>query len=194
MKIGFVSLGCPKNLVDSEVMMGLLEARGHPTHQRSGDAEALVVNTCSFIDPAKQESVDAILEMAEYKKTGRARRLWSPAALLSATVGSCKRKFPRWTPFWHVGTNEIESIVSRCEGGGEDIPPPPGGYLYHDLTPRKRATPKRFRLPENQRRLRSSLHVLHHSAISRTLPQAVVSSRSCARLRTFSPPECAKST
>ena len=69
LKIGFVSLGCPKNLVDSEVMMGQLVARGHELTQHPDEADVLVVNTCSFIDPAKKESVDTILEMAEYKKS-----------------------------------------------------------------------------------------------------------------------------
>src|SRR5215468_4472333 len=75
LKIGFVSLGCPKNLVDSEVMMGQLVAKGHELTARPDDADVLVVNTCSFIDPAKKESVDTILEMAEYKKIGRAKKL-----------------------------------------------------------------------------------------------------------------------
>src|SRR5581483_11103101 len=75
LKIGFVSLGCPKNLVDSEVMMGQLVARGHELTHQPAEADVLVVNTCSFIDPAKKESVDTILEMAGYKKSGRARKL-----------------------------------------------------------------------------------------------------------------------
>ena len=75
MKIGFVSLGCPKNLVDTEVMMGQLAERGHQLTNSPGDADVIVVNTCSFIDPAKQESVDTILEMAQYKTTGRAKKL-----------------------------------------------------------------------------------------------------------------------
>src|SRR3984893_4292907 len=70
LKVGFVSLGCPKNLVDSEVMMGQLAARGHELTPHPDQADVLVVNTCSFIDPAKKESVDNILEMAEYKKVG----------------------------------------------------------------------------------------------------------------------------
>jgi ribosomal protein S12 methylthiotransferase len=67
LKIGFVSLGCPKNLVDTEVMMGQLTSNGHELTPHPSDADVIVVNTCSFIDPAKQESVDTILEMAEYK-------------------------------------------------------------------------------------------------------------------------------
>src|ERR1700761_8749454 len=76
-KVGFVSLGCPKNLVDSEVMMGLLHHGGAELTPHAEDAEILVVNTCSFIDSAKQESVDTILEMVEHKiaNGGRARKL-----------------------------------------------------------------------------------------------------------------------
>jgi ribosomal protein S12 methylthiotransferase len=75
LKVGFISLGCPKNLVDSEVMMGQLAAHGHELTAHPDQADVLVVNTCSFIDPAKKESIDTILEMAEYKKVGRAQRL-----------------------------------------------------------------------------------------------------------------------
>ena len=69
-RVGFVSLGCPKNLVDSEVMMGLLDRAGARLTAGPEDAEILVVNTCSFIDSAKQESVDTILEMARHKTDG----------------------------------------------------------------------------------------------------------------------------
>src|SRR5690242_8204887 len=74
-KIGFVSLGCPKNLVDSEVMMGLLNQAGAQITTDAEAADVIVVNTCSFIEAAKQESVDAILEMARLKTTGRAKKL-----------------------------------------------------------------------------------------------------------------------
>src|SRR5215471_7014318 len=79
-KIGFVSLGCPKNLVDSEVMMGMLAASGAVITPRAEEADVIVVNTCSFIDTAKQESVDTILQMAQHKHSpenpgGRAKKL-----------------------------------------------------------------------------------------------------------------------
>src|SRR5436190_22715889 len=74
-KVGFVSLGCPKNLVDSEVMMGILATAGAELTQRAEDADVIVVNTCSFIDSAKQESVNTILEMAQHKLAGKARKL-----------------------------------------------------------------------------------------------------------------------
>jgi hypothetical protein len=91
LKVGFVSLGCPKNLVDSEVMMGQLAARGHELTPHPDEADVLVVNTCSFIDPAKQESIDTILEMAEYKRVGRAKRLSWPDAWSSAIAAISER-------------------------------------------------------------------------------------------------------
>ena len=75
MKIGLISLGCPKNLVDSEVMLGLAQQAGHELTQDAADADVLVVNTCAFIDSAKQESIDTILEMAQHKKDGACQRL-----------------------------------------------------------------------------------------------------------------------
>src|SRR6266851_8431186 len=74
-KVGFVSLGCPKNLVDSEVMMGTLAQAGAELIPRAEDADVIVVNTCSFIEAAQQESVNTILEMAQHKGSGRARKL-----------------------------------------------------------------------------------------------------------------------
>src|SRR5205814_5154684 len=74
-KVGFVSLGCPKNLVDSEVMMGILAQAGATLVSHDEDADVIVVNTCSFIASAQQESVDTILEMAKHKTVGRARKL-----------------------------------------------------------------------------------------------------------------------
>src|SRR5689334_22556205 len=74
-KVGFVSLGCPKNLVDSEVMMGILNSAGAEITNKAEEADVIVVNTCSFIDSAKQESVNTILEMAQHKTGGRAQKL-----------------------------------------------------------------------------------------------------------------------
>ncbi len=73
-KVGFVSLGCPKNLVDSEVMMGMLHDNGAELTPDAEDAEIIVINTCSFIDSAKQESVNTILEMVQHKTEGRAKK------------------------------------------------------------------------------------------------------------------------
>lgn len=143
MKIGFVSLGCPKNLVDSEVMMGLVEARGHQLTSQAEEADAIVVNTCSFIDPAKQESIDTILEMAEHKKTGQAKRLVVTGCLVERYRSELQEQIPEVDAV--LGTNELESIVSHCEGGYEESDAPlVDPFLYHDLTPRRRATPGNF--------------------------------------------------
>lgn len=147
MKIGFVSLGCPKNLVDSEVMMGQLVARGHELTASPEEADVLVVNTCSFIDPAKQESVDTILEMAAYKKTGRAQRLVVAGCLVERFRNDIRNNLPEVDAV--LGTNELDSIVALCEGLGindENAPKanPLEPYLYHDATPRVLATPRHF--------------------------------------------------
>ena len=170
MRIGFISLGCPKNLVDSEVMMGLLEARGHQLTQEPDEAEALVVNTCSFIEPAQQESVNTILEMARYKTEGRARRLVVTGCLVERYRTELRDQIPEIDAV--LGTNEIESIVSHCEGDAEtQASAPPGGYLYHDLTPPAAGNAKALRVPQDQRRLRPPVHLLHHSATAGQLSQ-----------------------
>src|SRR2546430_11047836 len=81
-KVGFVSLGCPKNLVDSEVMMGLLARSGAELTRRAEDADIIVVNTCSFIESAQQEPVTTILEMAAHKTGGKSKRLVVAAGLV----------------------------------------------------------------------------------------------------------------
>jgi len=137
LKIGFVSLGCPKNLVDTEVMMGHLQARGHTLTARPDEAEVIVVNTCSFIDPAKQESVDTIVEMGEFKKSGHARRLIVAGCLVERYRDEIRNNLPEVDAV--VGTDEVERIVAACEG--KPTPTNPlEPYLYHEFTPRVRAT------------------------------------------------------
>jgi ribosomal protein S12 methylthiotransferase len=127
--------------VDTEVMMGQLTARGHELTNSPEDADAIVVNTCSFIDPAKQESVDTILEMAEFKKTGRAKRLIVAGCLVERYRDDIRTNIPDVDAV--LGTNELDSIVALCETGqAESNPLAP--YLYHDLTPRVLATPRHF--------------------------------------------------
>ena len=142
LKVGFVSLGCPKNLVDSEVMMGQLAAGGHEITPHPDQADVLVVNTCSFIDPAKKESVDTILEMAEYKKTGRAQKLIVAGCLVERYRGDIRREIPEVDAL--IGTNELDRIVAVCDGLAAENYGPAAPYLYHDLTPRILATPRHF--------------------------------------------------
>src|SRR5271169_6306917 len=140
-KVGFVSLGCPKNLVDSEVMMGILSRAGYEITPRAGDADVLVVNTCSFIAPAQQESVQSILEMAEYKKFGRAQKLIVAGCMVEQYRNEIREQIPEVDAV--IGTGEVEKILEVCEGKIRPDADPAGvpTYLYHDLTPRLLATP-----------------------------------------------------
>src|SRR3984957_6927650 len=109
-KVGFVSLGCPKNLVDSEVMMGLLARAGAELTTRAEDADVIVVNTCSFIESAQQESVNTILEMAGHKSAGRARKLIVAGCLGGRFRDEVQKDIPEVDAV--VGTGELERILS----------------------------------------------------------------------------------
>ena len=116
-KIGFVSLGCPKNLVDSEVMMGMLASAGAEITPRAEDADVIVVNTCSFIDVAKQESVDTILRMAEYKTSsespaGRAQKLIVAGCLVERYRNEIQKNIPEVDAV--VGTGELQQILQAA--------------------------------------------------------------------------------
>jgi ribosomal protein S12 methylthiotransferase len=165
MRVGLISLGCPKNLVDGEVMLGLAEEAGHQVTADAADADVLVVNTCAFIDRAKQESVDAILEMAELKKAGSARRLVVAGCLAERYRDELKEQIPEIDAV--LGTGEVPEIVAAI--GGFARPPTPavsplvfhrppranghaplGGraelpsYIYDAETPRRLATPRHY--------------------------------------------------
>ncbi len=139
-KVGFVSLGCPKNLVDSEVMMGILAHGGYELTPRADEAEVLVVNTCSFIEAAQKESVDAILEMAEHKKFGAAKKLIVAGCLVERFRAQILEQVPEVDAV--VGTGEVERILEAVEGDLRVLPAQPPAFLYHDLTPRIVTTPK----------------------------------------------------
>jgi ribosomal protein S12 methylthiotransferase len=174
MKIGLISLGCPKNLVDSEVMLGLAQQAGHEVTSDTREADVLVVNTCAFIDGAKQESVNAILEMANLKGQGRARRLVVTGCLAERYRDELRQEIPEIDAI--LGTDEVPSIVGAIEGRppGEAVPvrlftrgPGAGdgpavlkgistrhrqaaaagtlpSYLYGSATPRTLTTPRHF--------------------------------------------------
>lgn len=119
--------------------MGQLVADGHELTPQPAEADVIVVNTCSFIDPAKRESVDTILEMAEYKKTGKAQRLVVAGCLVERYRADIQKDIPEVDAV--VGTNELEKITALCEGlVPKELAPEP--YLYHDLTARVFTTPR----------------------------------------------------
>ncbi len=150
MKIGFVSLGCPKNLVDSEVMMGLSQEGGHTLTTDPSEADVLIVNTCAFIDKAKEESVNTILELAEFKKTGRCKRLVVTGCLGERYRDELKQQIPEIDAV--LGTGDVPDIVGAIEGtrramiplrlvsGAQRLPT----YLYDAQSPRVFATPRHF--------------------------------------------------
>src|SRR5262245_24047616 len=109
-----ISLGCPKNLVDSEVMLGLAQQSGHELTQDPAAADVLIVNTCAFIDSAKQESVDTILEMAQHKKDGSCQRLVVTGCLAERYRDKLKAEIPEIDAV--LGTGEVPEIVSAIGG------------------------------------------------------------------------------
>jgi ribosomal protein S12 methylthiotransferase len=125
MKVGLISLGCPKNLVDSEVMLGLARQAGHEVTRDEHDADVLVVNTCAFIDAAKRESIDAILEMAEKKKHGRCRRLVVTGCLAERYREDLQREIPEIDVV--LGTGEVPQIVDAIGSN-----PPSGTARLND--------------------------------------------------------------
>jgi ribosomal protein S12 methylthiotransferase len=139
-KVGFISLGCPKNLVDSEVMMGLLTREGYELTPRADDAEILVVNTCSFIESAQKESIETILEMAEHKKFGAAKKLVVAGCLVERFRDQILEQVPEVDAV--VGTGEVERIIEAVQGDLKVLPAQPPSFLYHDFTPRIVTTPK----------------------------------------------------
>ncbi len=168
MKIGFVSLGCPKNLVDGEVMLGMVRDAGHEITTDSSTADAIVVNTCAFIDRAKQESIDAILEMAQLKKDGQCTRLVVTGCLAERYRDELRREIPEIDAV--LGTGEVPEIIgalgtaqpsapvgnaapaplkffSRSPAAAVATPSAPKvlpEYLYEAETPRVLTTPKHF--------------------------------------------------
>ena len=166
-----VSLGCPKNLVDSEVMLGLAQQHGHQLTRDAAEADVLVVNTCAFIDKAKQESIDTILEMAEHKKTGACRKLIVTGCMAERYRAELIEQIPEIDAV--LGTGQVPEIVGAIgdaigdlgsgigdpriiqllRANGEPISPPrplapsPPAlptYIYDAETPRLLATPKHY--------------------------------------------------
>src|SRR5438874_1524326 len=148
-KVGFISLGCPKNLVDSEVMMGQLKQKGYKITADAREADTVVVNTCGFIDSAKKESIEAILEAARLKTDGKATRLIVAGCLVERYRDQLKAEMPEVDAF--IGTSQISDILKACDPATNtrSLPVIPLGnqsatYLYDESTPRVLATPSHY--------------------------------------------------
>jgi ribosomal protein S12 methylthiotransferase len=137
MKVHLTTLGCPKNQVDSELMSGMLVEAGHEIVDGPGTAECLVVNTCAFIDRAREESVDTILELARWKDRGRVRTLIVTGCLSQRYGPELLTEIPEVDGV--LGTAELHRIVELVNqaGGRQDwVGSAPPGYLYDAKTPR----------------------------------------------------------
>jgi ribosomal protein S12 methylthiotransferase len=148
-KVGFISLGCPKNLVDSEVMMGQLKATGYQITADASEADTVVVNTCGFIDAAKKESIEAILEAAKLKSGGKATRLVVAGCLVERYRDELKVSLPEVDAF--IGTSQINDILTVCDPQKDTRSLPvvslgnqSATYLYDESTPRVLATPTHY--------------------------------------------------
>ena len=144
-KVGFVSLGCPKNLVDSEVMMGTLAEAGYEITNNADDADTVVVNTCGFIESAKKESIDAILEATNLKAAGKAKRVIVAGCLVERYRDDLMKELPEVDAF--IGTSQVGEILKAAdeEFDAKQLTITPIGnksatYLYDEYTPRMRAT------------------------------------------------------
>jgi ribosomal protein S12 methylthiotransferase len=161
MKIGLISLGCPKNLVDSEVMLGLAQEAGHELTRDPQGADVIVVNTCAFIDKAKQESIDAILEMAQHKKAGSCQRLIVTGCMGERYRDELRKEIPEIDAV--LGTGEVPDIVTAIGGSANATGASPltfhrslrspvsshqsqslPTYIYDAETPRLLATPRHY--------------------------------------------------
>ena len=155
MKIGLLSLGCPKNLVDGEVMLGLARDAGHEITSDVDAADVLVVNTCAFIDVAREESVNAILEMAQKKRDGGCKRLIVTGCLAERYRDELKAEIPEIDAV--LGTGEVPEIVGAVSGAASPLifhrrtpaprnpgTPEPPTYLYDASTPRLLTTPRHY--------------------------------------------------
>src|ERR1700751_3507810 len=141
-KVGFVSLGCPKNLVDSEVMMGLLARAGAELTRRAEDADIIVVNTCSFIESAQQESVNTVLEMAAHKTGGKAKKLVVAGCLVERFRDQIRKDLPEVDD--GVGTGEVVSILSATGVAAAHSPANPLVVLNSRAEGHERAAQGRF--------------------------------------------------
>ena len=140
--VGFVNLGCSKNQVDAEVMLGALDAHGFALTSDPAKAEVVIINTCGFIQEAKQESIDAIIEYGELKKSGSCKALIAAGCLAQRYQEQLLKELPELDGV--VGTGEIGRIADICTELSRNrkdsqrvwMSPPP--YLYDELAPRLR--------------------------------------------------------
>ena len=196
MKLLFVSLGCDKNLVDSEYMIGMLTSHGIELTDDETEADIIIVNSCCFIGDAKEESINTILEMAEQKKTGCCKSLIVTGCLTQRYQDEVKKEIPEVDAI--LGTNSYDSIVEALEETLQHK-----FYKnFHTLSglpqlSTKRTDRRTLCISENCRGMQQKLHLLCDPVCARTLPQCsdgragYVSRRTGCRRRKGTDPCCA---
>jgi ribosomal protein S12 methylthiotransferase len=141
-KVGLVSLGCPKNLVDSEIMLGLLKESGFLITNRENEADAIIINTCSFIDDAKEESIKTILELARLKEEGVCRALLVAGCLAQRYHRELMEEMPEIDGFIGTGAvNDAPALVRQALKGEKAFRVDRPGYLHTATDPKILATP-----------------------------------------------------
>ena len=134
-RVGLISLGCAKNLVDSEIMLGELRRQGHEIVADLDEAEMVVVNTCAFIDEAKRESIDAILEVAARKGPGGGvRKLLVAGCMVNRYGPELAREIPEIDGF--VGLDQLREVGTIVQIGGDAPPPAPSHLVFDHTAPR----------------------------------------------------------
>lgn len=144
-KLGYISLGCSKNLVDTEKMLGILTNAGFELTEDLSEAHVIIINTCTFIDPAKDESIQTLLEAAEYKKTGCCERLVAAGCLTQQYKRALSKEIPEIDIF--IGTDSwqdiLDAIVESYQQNGKKIFRFDTAPCEHEeLVPRQSLTPE----------------------------------------------------
>jgi ribosomal protein S12 methylthiotransferase len=169
-KLFCVSLGCDKNLVDTEKMLGLLNREGYAFTDDEGEADAILINTCCFIGDAKEESVNTILEMARLKEEGRCRALVVAGCLAQRYKEEILEEIPEVDGI--LGTTSCDEIVNVLNGIlGREKPAPVS--CFHDLAepPTGGENRRLLRTSKDRRGLRQALYLLYHPLFARIVPQ-----------------------
>ncbi len=133
-RVGMISLGCPKNLVDSEIMLGELSRRGYEVVRDLESAETVIINTCGFIEEAKQESIDAILEVAGRKGDGGVKRLLVAGCMVNRYGDELAREIPEIDGF--VGLDQLRDVGEVVQLGGGPPLPAPAHLVFDHTAPR----------------------------------------------------------
>ncbi len=138
-RVALISLGCPKNLVDSEVMLGLLQDAGHEVVEDAQAAEVVIVNTCAFIEPAVEEAVEALLDVVELRGEGETPRVICAGCLTERYGEELRAELPEVDAFVGPGSiAQIAHVVASCAGEGQLLVQAAPPWLYSASTPRIR--------------------------------------------------------